>query len=513
VSVNNLRRGDKYTVTGTLRIKETGEVLKDAAGKPVTATKTFTAGDDKAMTITGVKGNAVSGNIDLTFVYDSSLLSGKTVVAFETVDHNGKTIYVHADLNDESQSVHYPDLSTKALNKITKDQTGNLGTTKVEDTVAFINLIPGQKYTVRGKVYDLDADKVLSESDITFTAKKSNDKVIVPFTVKVNKDMEGHTLVVMEDLYHADVLVKSHQDKDDKDQMIYIPKIRTNAVDGKSGTHSGIIGSTSLIDTVSYKNLIPGKSYTVFAELMNAKTGEKMIGLDGKYMECKKTFTAEKADGSIKVTFSIDSRLLKDTTVVAFETLYREGEKVAVHTDINDKNQSVHYPGMGTSATVNNSHYASTSKKTRLVDRVWYQNLIPGHTYRVEGTLMDKSTNLPILINGGEVVVKKDFVPDSAYGYVDMEFTFNSSSLDKHTVVVFEHMYDGKVLLTSHADINDTAQSVQFNNAPPTGIAPPTGDNSRSFPYGSTITLSLAGAAALGLLARKKKKGGSLSTK
>ena len=513
VSVNNLRRGDKYTVTGTLRIKETGEVLKDAAGKPVTAAKTFTAGDDKAMTITGVKGNAVSGNIDLTFVYDSSLLSGKTVVAFETVDHNGKTIYVHADLNDESQSVHYPDLSTKALNKITKDQTGNLGTTKVEDTVAFINLIPGQKYTVRGKVYDLDADKVLSESDITFTAKKSNDKVIVPFTVKVNEDMEGHTLVVMEDLYHADVLVKSHQDKDDKDQMIYIPKIRTNAVDGKSGTHSGIIGSTSLIDTVSYKNLIPGKSYTVFAELMNAKTGEKMIGLDGKYMECKKTFTAKKADGSIKVTFSIDSRLLKDTTVVAFETLYREGEKVAVHTDINDKNQSVHYPGMGTSATVNNSHYASTSKKTRLVDRVWYQNLIPGHTYRVEGTLMDKSTNLPILINGGEVVVKKDFVPDSAYGYVDMEFTFNSSSLDKHTVVVFEHMYDGKVLLTSHADINDTAQSVQFNNAPPTGIAPPTGDNSRSIPYGSTITLSLAGAAALGLLARKKKKGGSLSTK
>ena len=513
VSVNNLRRGDKYTVTGTLRIKENGEVLKDAAGKPVTAAKTFTAGDDKAMTITGVKGNAVSGNIDLTFVYDSSLLSGKTVVAFETVDHNGKTIYVHADLNDESQSVHYPDLSTKALNKITKDQTGNLGTTKVEDTVAFINLIPGQKYTVRGKVYDLDADKVLSESDITFTAKKSNDKVIVPFTVKVNEDMEGHTLVVMEDLYHADVLVKSHQDKDDKDQMIYIPKIRTNAVDGKSGTHSGIIGSTSLIDTVSYKNLIPGKSYTVFAELMNAKTGEKMIGLDGKYMECKKTFTAKKADGSIKVTFSIDSRLLKDTTVVAFETLYREGEKVAVHTDINDKNQSVHYPGMGTSATVNNSHYASTSKKTRLVDRVWYQNLIPGHTYRVEGTLMDKSTNLPILINGGEVVVKKDFVPDSAYGYVDMEFTFNSSSLDKHTVVVFEHMYDGKVLLTSHADINDTAQSVQFNNAPPTGIAPPTGDNSRSIPYGSTITLSLAGAAALGLLARKKKKGGSLSTK
>ncbi len=203
------------------------------------------------------------------------------------------------------------------------------------------------------------------------------------------------------------------------------------------------------------------------------------------------------------LTFALDSSILEDKQVVAFESITVKGKEIAVHADLSDKNQSVHYPGMGTSATVNGSHYAPTAKKTKLVDRIWYQNLVPGHTYRVKGTLMDKATNKPILINGGEVTVKKDFVPKSANGYVDMEFVFNSSSLDKHTVVVFEHMYDGKVLLTSHADINDTAQSVRFDNAPAKGLSPKTGDPTDPFlpanPFG-------AASLMLVLLLLKKKK-------
>ena len=505
VAVKKLRAGETYTITGTLHVKETGEELKDANGKAVTATKTFVAGDTSAMTVSSQNGNSVSGSIDLTFTYDSSALSGKTVVAFETVDHNGKTIYVHADLNDENQSVHYPNLSTKALNDATKDQSGSLGTMKLSDTISMKNLIPGQKYTVTGIVMDKDTGKAVSlEGTKTFTAKKSQENIVFSFTVKNDGSLEGHTLVLVDHLYHNDVLIKNHADLTDKDQSIYIPKIRTTAVDGKSGTHSGIIGSTTLVDTITYENLIPGKEYTVFGSLMNAKTGEKMIDLAGNYMEAKKTFTASERNGKVTLSFAIDSRLLKDVTVVAFEDLYHENVKVAVHADLTDKDQSVHYPGMGTSATVNGSHYAPTAKKTKLVDRVWYQNLVPGHTYRVEGTLMDKATGKPILINGGEVTVKKDFVPKSANGYVDMEFEFNSSSLDKHTVVVFEHMYDGKVLLTSHADINDSAQSVRFDNAPAKGLSPKTGDPTN--PFLPAVPFGAASIMLIVLVLLKKKK-------
>ena len=457
------------------------------------------------MTVLKANGNSISGSIDLTFTYDSSLLSGKTVVAFETVDHNGKTIYVHADLSDENQSVHYPDLSSKALNTETKDQSGSLGTMKLTDTITMKNLIPGQEYTVKGIVMDKDTGKAVSaEGTKTFTAKKSKEQIVLSFTAKNDGSMEGHTLVLCDTMYHNNTLIKSHKDLNDKDQSIYVPKIRTTAVDGKSGSHSGIIGSTTLVDTISYENLIPGKEYTVFGSLMNARTGAKMIDLAGNYMEAKKNFTATTRNGKVSLTFAIDSRLLKDVTVVAFEDLYHENVKVAVHADLTDKDQSVHYPGMGTSATVNGSHYAPTAKKTKLVDRVWYQNLVPGHTYRVEGTLMDKATNKPILINGGEVTVKKDFVPKSANGYVDMEFEFNSSSLDKHTVVVFEHMYDGKILLTSHADINDAAQSVRFDNAPAKGLSPKTGDPTN--PFLPAVPFGAASLMLVLLLLKKKKR-------
>ena len=505
VAVNNLKAGETYTITGTLHVKETGEELKDKDGKAISATKTFQAGDTSSMNVLKANGNSISGSIDLTFTYDSSLLSGKTVVAFETVDHNGKTIYVHADLSDENQSVHYPDLSSKALNTETKDQSGNLGTMKLTDTITMKNLIPGQEYTVKGIVMDKDTGKAVSaEGTKTFTAKKSKENIVLSFTVKNDGSLEGHTLVLCDTMYHNNILVKTHKDLNDKDQSIYVPKIRTTAVDGKSGTHSGIIGSTTLVDTISYENLIPGKEYTVFGSLMNARTGEKMIDLAGNYMEAKKTFTATARNGKVSLAFAIDSRLLKDVTVVAFEDLYHEDVKVAVHADLTDKDQSVHYPGIGTSATVNGSHYAPTAKRTKLVDRVWYQNLVPGHTYRVEGTLMDKATNKPILINGGEVTVKKDFVPKSSNGYVDMEYVFNSSSLDKHTVVVFEHMYDGKVLLTSHADINDAAQSVRFDNAPAKGLSPKTGDPTN--PFLPAVPFGAASLMLVLLLLKKKKR-------
>ena len=65
-------------------------------------------------------------------------------------------------------------------------------------------------------------------------------------------------------------------------------------------------------------------------------------------------------------------------------------------------------------------------------------------------------------------------------------------------------MYDGKVLLTSHADINDAAQSVRFDNAPAKGLSPKTGDT--TMPFLPVIPFSAASVMLIVLILLKKRK-------
>nr|WP_294909652.1 VaFE repeat-containing surface-anchored protein [uncultured Ruminococcus sp.] len=47
-------------------------------------------------------------------------------------------------------------------------------------------------------------------------------------------------------------------------------------------------------------------------------------------------------DGEVTVSFTFDgSAIIKDTEIVVFETLYREGTEIAVHADIEDEDQTV----------------------------------------------------------------------------------------------------------------------------------------------------------------------------
>lgn len=55
------------------------------------------------------------------------------------------------------------------------------------------------------------------------------------------------------------------------------------------------------------------------------------------------------------MTFTFDAKLIKEnTSLVVFETLYKDGKELAVHADIEDENQTVKVkvPEIGTKATV-----------------------------------------------------------------------------------------------------------------------------------------------------------------
>lgn len=119
-----------------------------------------------------------------------------------------------------------------------------------------------------------------------------------------------------------------------------IPELGTTAtIDGKK--EFTVNGDITIDDVVSYKHLTAGKEYTIKGVLMDKSTGKQFL-VYGKEVCSEVTFTPETADGEVTVSFTFDGSVItKETEIVVFETLYREGTEIAVHADIEDENQTV----------------------------------------------------------------------------------------------------------------------------------------------------------------------------
>lgn len=119
-----------------------------------------------------------------------------------------------------------------------------------------------------------------------------------------------------------------------------IPELKTTAaIDGKK--EFTVNGDVTIDDVVSYKHLVPGKEYTVKGILIDKATGKPFL-VDDKEITSEVTFTAEKANSEVTVSFTFDGSVItKETEIVVFETLYRDETKIAVHADIDDKAQTV----------------------------------------------------------------------------------------------------------------------------------------------------------------------------
>ena len=138
--------------------------------------------------------------------------------------------------------------------------------------------------------------------------------------------------------------------------------------------------TVTIVDTVEYTNLIPGKEYTISGVLYNKATGEPLLDEDDAEITASTTFTPESADGAVEITFQFDGSLLAGETVVAFEALEYQGVEVAIHADITDKDQTIHFPEIGTTATEQEAgeHVTLADDSVTIQDVVAYENLIPG---------------------------------------------------------------------------------------------------------------------------------------
>ena len=263
----------------------------------------------------------------------------------------------------------------------------------------------------------------------------------------------------------------------------------------------------TLTDTVSYSHLIPGKEYVLKGTLMDKNTG-KAFTENGEAVTAETVFTPETPNGTVTVSFTFDSRLIKEnTSLVVFETLYKDGKELAVHADIEDEDQTVKVtvPKIGTKATVNGEKSATAKGDITIEDTVSYKNLTVGKEYTVKGILMDKATGNPFLVNGEEVTSEITFTAEKKDGEITVRFTFDGSTVTKQTdIVVFETLYRDGVEIAAHADIEDGGQTVTLT--PPAPPVPQTGDNSNLGFWIGLGAVALGGLVAVIIIRVKSRK-------
>ena len=502
VYYSNLLPGKEYTVNGTLMDKETGKPLVDKDGKKVTASTTFTAPaaeDGK---------DSVSGVVDVTFKFKGGdYLAGKTLVAFETCQYKGKDVFVHEEINDVPQTTYVPGGKTNLTDNTTKDHIVKAAKKmSLTDTVSYENLKSGETYKVTGVLMDKDTGKeflvngkkVEATKEFTIDPKpivdvngnevKDQDgntmmapvsgSIDLTFEFEGSDELKGKTLVAFETMTYKDVEIFAHKDLKDEEQTVHIPDGHTSAVDTDTKDHiANADKDVTLIDTVTYSNVLAGKEYTVNGTLMDKKTGEPLL-VGGKKVTASTTFTAPTPEdgakyvsGTVDVTFKFDGSSLANKTVVVFEDMIYKGNSVFTHADINDKEQTVHFPEGKTTIKDNDTGNHITSevlKEIALVDHVYYSNLLPGKEYTVNGTLMDKETGKPLVDKDGKkVTASTTFTApaaedgkDSVSGVVDVTFKFKGGDyLAGKTLVAFETcQYKGKDVFV-HEEINDVPQT------------------------------------------------------
>lgn len=392
VSYKGLKKGTEYELQGTLMDAETGEALKDTAGKEITATAKFTP-------------KASSGKQKVKFKFDATLLGGHKAVVFERLYLDGKIQATHEDPEDEDQTVEFlpVEIGTTATDAADGDKSIGVGkAVTVEDEVSYKNLATGREYTVTGTMMDAATGEPLKDvegntvtASTTFEPEDNEGKVKVTFSVDTST-LSNKKLVVFEKLEADGNVIAHHEDLTDEGQTVEVvpPEIKTSAADGADGDKEVTAdGKATIVDTVKYTGLVPGTEYELQGTLMDAETGETLKGADGKEITASAKFTPQAQDGTQDVTFTFDASKLGGAKTVVFEKLFVDGTLIGSHEDTNDQDQTVEIsPSLKTTAaTIQGSKVVKPEDEVAIVDTVHLKGLRPGQSYTLTASINKKA--------------------------------------------------------------------------------------------------------------------------
>lgn len=218
------------------------------------------------------------------------------------------------------------------------------------------NLIYG---SVKGLKIDRETQETIKGA--TFGLFKSDTIEFTENTAILTAVTDENGVFVFNNIPYGEYLIKELKPADgyldnedvftviikDNDQVVEltaindkVPELKTTAtVNGKKEAVAN--GDITIKDTVEYKHLVPNTEYVIKGTLMDKSTCKPFM-VKGKEITSTVKFVPDKTDGKVEVTFTFDgSNIKKDTELVVFETLYRDGFELTAHADINDDGQTV----------------------------------------------------------------------------------------------------------------------------------------------------------------------------
>ena len=441
VSYTNLKPEKEYTVSGVLMDKATGKAFLDADGKEIKAETTFTP-------------TQPTGTVTVEFVFNATGLHGKEVVAFETLYYEGIELATHAEINDEGQTVELknPQINTVAVTEDGSKTTLTADDVQVTDTISYSDLTVGVEYRMTGILMDkatgkpfLDFDGNEVTAEATFTPADADGTVELTFTFDSRQLDKDTKLVVFDELYRADTLLAVHKDIDAEDQIVEIrvPKIGTTATfeDGEKEIIAN--EEITIIDSVAYSDLKPGKEYTVSGVLMDKETGKAFLDINGEEVRASTTFVPEEPTGTVDVLFKFNAVFVQDKTdIVVFEDLYHKGIQLATHAEINDEGQTVTVnPLHGSIMTTKVNADDPTDKISGATFGVYSDadgdGIFNAKTDKLVGTLQEGNTGVYTLdsLPYGEFFLHEDKAPE---GFVQDNIYYPFEIKEDGQIVNFE---------------------------------------------------------------------------
>lgn len=366
-------------------------------------------------------------------------------------------------------------LTGNAIDDTTGSQIGLAGdNVTIIDTVKYDNLVAGYEYKLIGTLYSKTTGEMLRNPDgsaITveqvFTAQSSGE-IDLTFTFD-GSEIAGDSVVVYLSLFDVYEDAKGNPvenkileiaDINNAKQTVVYPAIDTMLIAGLTNGHDApAVNSLTVTDTISYENLVPGRNYTVEGVLMDAATGRDAVDADGNDIRVLANFTAEAANGTVKLDFIFDASKMSGKTLVAYEEILYRGVVVARHADMNDAMQMVSFPEIDTKASCEATANAEGVVGAEVVieDVVSYKGLVPGAEYYLAGKLVDKATGEELPYGAGAM-----WTASTSEGFITLQFVIDSTDLAGKDIVVYETLTRADIVLDEHADINDVDQTVSF---------------------------------------------------
>lgn len=500
-------------------------------------TKFRPASDSGTVKVSNIRFRFPEGKADLTtrkFVVYETLTydDGSSIMKSGQVDPGS----IHKDPTDTNQIVTYSDLPIDTVAKISNASgkgkvgyiSGKLSQTWIEETITLENLNATEEYQLspylvlkssgkvldKAKVYLVDAKgkKTLitksaeggtfvpngggwsyGDGRFKFTALAKTQMIKLAFDVSAYKDiLAGEEVVVCEEVggiqsfddeeyYYT---YGEHDDLDDKDQTVRFisSTVKTKASMASTNTQYGYaLGNDNVKDTVSLTGLIAGQTYSLQGRLVDKATGQS---INSQFTN--KTFVATAESMEVEMNLGIDTSELAGKDIVVYENLYYRGSLIASHVDINDADQTVTIlnPTIKTSASSSKSSVHRDNvvigQSSDIYDTVSMTGLIPGKTYTIEGQVIEKSseepvvlkntsaktngTNLDVTLSENNLSATTTFTAAEESQDIVFRYIIDSTYYAGKSVVVVEDLYYGDDLIATHRDLTDTDQTLTYKS-------------------------------------------------